>query len=228
LEWIYKKDNSVSQGADGAWIDLIDFSKVSRVKYILRDLQVGRIVTPVQKEVYGQEPIAVNVLNLGRDTLNEFNLAYIINNKFPVVEHFKTKLPPNSDSVKITFDKRADMDMSGIYDITVFGYDNDDDYLLNDTLMIRVENTEIEESSIIFPNPFRDQLILTINSKTDKKVRLDLIDLSGRRILTSEEVLVEGENQITLDTKQIGPSMYILNIHGSSFSKSFPLLKIKH
>ena len=26
MEWIYKKDNSVSQGADGAWIDLIDFS----------------------------------------------------------------------------------------------------------------------------------------------------------------------------------------------------------
>ena len=34
LEWSYKKDNSVSQGADGAWIDLIDFSGSVRVNYI--------------------------------------------------------------------------------------------------------------------------------------------------------------------------------------------------
>jgi hypothetical protein len=26
MEWIYKKDNSVSNGADAVWIDLIDFS----------------------------------------------------------------------------------------------------------------------------------------------------------------------------------------------------------
>ena len=228
LEWTYKKDNSVSQGADAAWIDLIDFSKTARVKYIQRDLEVGRIITPVQKEVYGQEPVTVNVLNPGRDTLDGFNLAYQINNRFPVVEHFKTKLVPYSDSTKIIFEKRADMDLSGVYNISVYGYDNGDDYLFNDTLMIRVENTEIEESVIIYPNPFTDQLILTINSKTGNKVRLNITDISGKRVLTSEEVLVEGENQITLNTAHLGPSMYILNIHGASYSKSFPLIKTKH
>jgi hypothetical protein len=228
MEWIYKKDNSVSQGADAAWIDLIDFSGVTRVQYIQRDIEVARIVSPVQKEVYGQEPITVNLLNLGNDTLDGFSLAYAINDRFPVVQHFKTKLPPYSDSVKVTFDKRADMDLSGVYNISVFGYDNNDDYLLNDTLMIRVENTEIEESVIIYPNPFVDQLILTINSKTENKVRLNITDISGKRVLTTEEVLTEGENQITLNTQHLGPSMYILNIFGTNFSRAFPLVKLKH
>ncbi len=220
MEWIYKKDNSVSQGADGAWIDLIDFSGTTRVQYIQRDIEVARIVSPIQKEIYGQEPVTVNVLNVGRDTLDGFSLAYSINDKFPVVEHFTTKLLPYSDSVKVTFERRADMDMSGVYNISVFGYDNNDDYLLNDTLMIRVENTEIEESVIIYPNPFEDQLILTINSKTEKKVRLNITDISGKRVLTREEVLTEGENQITLDTQHLGPSMYILNIFGIQLFES--------
>jgi hypothetical protein len=228
MEWVYKKDNSVSQGADGAWVDLIDFSGSTRVKYIQRDIEVARIVAPVQKEVYGQELVTVNLLNLGRDTLDGFSLAYSINDKFPVVQHFKTKLVPYGDSVKVTFDRRADMDMSGVYNISVFGYDNNDDYLLNDTLMIKVENTEIEESVIIYPNPFQDQLILTINSKTENKVRLNLTDISGKRVLSTEVVLIEGENQITLNTQHLGPSMYILNIFGTNFSKAFPLVKLKH
>ena len=76
MEWIYKKDNSVSVGADCAWIDLIDFSGSAQVNYIQRDIEVARIVSPVQKEVYGQELVSVQVLNIGSDTLNGFNLAY--------------------------------------------------------------------------------------------------------------------------------------------------------
>jgi hypothetical protein len=79
LEWTYKKDNSVSQGGDGAWIDLIEFSGSTVVDYISRDLEVARIESPVQKDVYGQEIVSVTVINAGRDTINGFTLAYSIN-----------------------------------------------------------------------------------------------------------------------------------------------------
>jgi hypothetical protein len=227
MEWIYRKDNSVSQGADGAWIDLIDFSGSVRANYIQRDIEVARIVAPVQKEVYGQEVVSVKVLNVGRDTLNGFNLAYSINNRVPVIQHFKTKLIPYQDSVTIDFDRRADMDMSGKYDISVFGYDNDDDYLLNDTLMISVENTEIEESVIIYPNPFTDQLNLTINSKVDRNVRIILTNVSGKQVFAANKELTEGENQFSINTYQLSPSLYILNIQGAQFSKAYPLVKLK-
>jgi hypothetical protein len=144
-----------------------------------------------------------------------------------VIQHFKTKLIPYQDSVTIDFDRRADMDMSGKYDISVFGYDNDDDYLLNDTLMISVENTEIEESVIIYPNPFTDQLNLTINSKVDRNVRIILTNVSGKQVFAANKELTEGENQFSINTYQLSPSLYILNIQGAQFSKAYPLVKLK-
>jgi hypothetical protein len=227
MEWIYKKDNSVSQGADGAWIDMIDFSESAIIKYIQKDLEVAKIVTPEQKDVYGKEPVTVKVLNVGRDTLNGFNLAYSINGKMPVVQNFENKLIPYQDSVTVTFDKRADLDLSGTYDILVFGHENEDDYLLNDTLMISIENTEIEESVNIFPNPFTDRLNIIINSKVYRDVSISLTNVSGKKVYTENTELVEGENEISVNTDHLSPALYILNISGAGLSRAYPLIKLK-
>ena len=80
MEWTYSKDQSVSNGADCAWIDFIDFAESSPVNYIEKDLQVARIVTPVQKDKFGKETVTVKVLNLGRDPISGFNMAYKVNN----------------------------------------------------------------------------------------------------------------------------------------------------
>lgn len=227
MEWIYKKDNSVSQGADAAWIDLIDFAGSVPVRYISRDLEVARIVAPVQKEIYGQEPVSVIILNPGRDTMDGFNLAYIINDKYPVIQHFNMALAPYQDSLKVTFDRRADMDMSGIYNISVFGYENSDDFLGNDTLNISLENTEIEETVNIYPNPFTDQLSLTINSRHYRKVLIRLANTSGRIVYSSYKDLVAGENQIIINTYKLSPAMYFLDISEASFTRAYPLIKLK-
>ncbi len=227
MEWIYKKDNSVSMFADCAFIDLIDFSVSASVKYIQRDIEVARIEAPVQKEVYGQEPVTVKLLNNGADTLKGYNLAYIINNRTPVVQRFDTELLPFGDSVTVTFERRADLDLNGKYNIQVYSLDNSDDYLLNDTLMISLENTEIEESARIFPSPFVDKLNIIINSKSANKFRFNLTDASGKQRMTIEKEITEGENYIILDTWHLGPSFYILNINGTNFSKSFRLIKVK-
>jgi len=227
LEWSFNKDNSVSQGADGAWIDLIDFSGSVKVDYIQKDIETARIVSPVQKEIYGQEVVSVKVLNTGRDTLNGFNLAYSINNRMPVVQHFDDILVPNQDSVTVDFERRADMDLSGIYNLTVFGYENSDDYLLNDTLIISIVNTEIEESVTIFPNPFNDHLNIIINSKSDKTIRVTISNVAGMQVYSADEPMTEGENQILINTFKLGPALYILNIHGGTFSKAYPLIKLR-
>jgi len=227
MEWIYKKDNSVSQGADGAWVDLIDFSGSARVNYIQKDLEVARIITPLQKEVYGQEAVSVKLLNVGTDTLNGFRLAYSINNKYPVIQNFKNKIAPYQDSVTVIFDKKADMDLGGIYEISVFGYENEDDYMLNDTLKVKVINAEIEESLTVFPNPFGEQLNVSVNSRIFRKARISLTNLAGKEVFAEERELAEGENQLTINTLNISPSMYILQITGSGFSKAIPLIKLK-
>ena len=226
LEWVYRKDNSVSQGADCALIDLIDFSSTVPVKYITKDIELRRIITPVQKEIYGMEPVTVTVKNFGIDTLKAFNLAYTINDRFPVSQYFKTKPMIYGDSVNVVFDRRADLDLNGIYDITAYSTD-DDDYLFNDTLTISLENTEIEESVNIFPNPFTSELNITINSKSNNNLRISLSDVSGKHRIYVEKEIVEGENYITLDTKQLSPALYILNIRGSTLSKAYSLIKVK-
>ncbi|HKK42544.1 MAG TPA: C25 family cysteine peptidase, partial [Bacteroidales bacterium] len=104
FEWIYSKDNSQSAGFDCAWLDMIDFAGSGSVNYIKNDLEVARIVSPVQKERFGYEVVTAKILNLGADTTNGFNLAYTINNQtLPVDEFFNLNLPPSGDSVTVTF-----------------------------------------------------------------------------------------------------------------------------
>jgi hypothetical protein len=54
MEWTYRKDQSVSQGNDCAWIDLIDFATGGGLNYIQKDLFVARISAPGKKERYGR------------------------------------------------------------------------------------------------------------------------------------------------------------------------------
>lgn len=227
LEWTYKKDNSVSQGADAAWIDLIDFSGASVVNYIKRDLEVARIISPLQKDVFGQEIVSVKVLNPGRDTINGFSLAYSVNNRQPVIQQFKDVILPFQDSVAVEFERRADLDLSGTYDIIVYGYDNTDDYLSNDTLSVSLVNTEVNESAMLFPNPFSDRLNIIINSKTDRAVRVSLTDASGKQVISTRESITAGENQITINTSQLSPGMYIVHINGPNAPRAYSLIKIK-
>ena len=160
MEWIYKKDNSVSQGSDCAWLDMIDFAQSNPVNYIQKDLQVARIVTPAVKDQYGQEPVSVNVMNLGKDTLSGFNLAYQINDQYPPVQqHFDNKVVPFGDSVLVTFNTRADLSKYGIYKIVTYGLDNNDDYLFNDTLKAKIENTRINETLGVYPKSLQRQVL---------------------------------------------------------------------
>ena len=225
MEWIYKKDNSVSQGADGAWIDLIDFSVSNPVRYIQRDIEVARIAAPVQKEIYGFEPVTVKVLNPGRDTINGFHLAYVINDNAPVRQYFNKQLIPYSDSLTVTFDRRADLDLNGIYNIVAYSYDNNDDYTGNDTLSIRIENTEIEESLNVFPNPFNEYFNIVMNSKYSGQIFITLSNLSGRRILNIIKETTAGENTFTIDGRHLSPALYILTISGKNYEKNISLIK---
>lgn len=227
MEWIYKKDNSVSQGADAAWIDLIDFSGSAGVNYIQKDLEVASIVTPYQKDKFGLETVSVKVLNVGTDTINGFNLAYSINNKYPVIQSFSNKIAPYQDSVTLTFDKKVDMHLNDIYEISVFSYDNEDDHRLNDTLRIKLVNAELEETVVVYPNPFDSHLDFTIYSKVPRRARISLTNLAGEKVFEEERELVSGENQHRIVTSNISPSLYILQITGKGFSKSLPLIKLK-
>ena len=226
MEWNYKKDNSVSQGSDCAWIDMIDFAQSSPVNYIQRDLQVARIVTPVKKDNYGQETITVNVLNPGKDVLNGFNLAYSINDHFPPEEqHFDNKVIPYGDSVTVSFTTKADLSKYGIYKIVTYGVDNNDDYFHNDTMSVSIENNKIIETLGVFPNPFSSYLTIYINSPVADILHISITNVAGVKFYEIEKDILSGKNSITINDFRLIPSLYYLNIRGATINKTIPVLK---
>jgi hypothetical protein len=228
MEWIYMKDNSVSDGSDCSWIDMIDFAQSSPVRYIQRDLQVARVIVPVNNEQYGLENITVKVLNVGKDTLNGFNLAYEINGYTqPVIQFFDNKVIPYGDSVTVSFKAKADLSKYGDYKIVTYGVDNNDDYLFNDTLTTNIENTKISEALSVFPNPFTDKLTITLNSLTADKIHISISNVSGVKLYDIEKDILTGNNSFTLSDLRLIPSIYYLNVQGTTFNNTIPIIKVK-
>ena len=241
MEWIYKKDQSVSSGSDCAWIDMIDFLKTSSVTYIKKDLKVAKITSPFQEEDISKEFVTVKVLNIGPDTIKGFNLGYTVNDDSPYGQYFPDTIIPFGDSVTVTFDAKADFSVFGDYEVKVFGSGNDDDYLPNDTLKIIVQNTDVNDTvgiedrwarsidqMVAYPNPFTEELRLKIDCEKDGMVNCSIINSSGMIIRNYLFELYPGENIFKIDGSGLIPSVYYLRIELNGFSKAIPIIKTNH
>jgi len=227
LEWIYKKDSNKEMGSDCAWIDMIDFATTGSVRYIRKDINTARIVSPVQKNKIGKELVTVKVLNAGSDTLKGFNLAYVINKNAPVRQFFPVTLVPFGDSVTVTFTTRADFSKYGIYGFTLYGTENSDDYPVNDTLKKSFEHTSIDEPLLVYPNPFTTELYISINSASNTTARITLTNQTGRKIYDLEKKLVKGMNTIVLNDRNMAVSVYYLKVQLPGIVKVVPVIKTR-
>jgi hypothetical protein len=225
FEWVYKKDQSVSGGSDCALIDLIDFSSTATVDYIAKDLVTAKVVSPVQKEDLGREIVTVKVLNMGPDTLKGFSMAYLVNKNIPVIEKFTETLIPFGDSVTVTFKTKANLSRYGIYNVSVYGTANNDDYIHNDTLAIKIENTDIDEPLVVFPNPFTDELNIVINTDSSGMARIRMLDLTGRTLIDEEHKIEWGENLINISGQVLNSAMYFIKIESPGIRKTIPVIK---
>ena len=227
LEWVYEKDMSLSAGGDYAMIDMIDFTLSGSVSYIKNDLIMGSIVSPFQKNNPGREPVTVKVINLGPNTISGFNLAYRIDNKPPVIQHFGNILPPSLDSVSVTFNTLANISRYGIYNIKVYSIDKDENPF-NDTLSVRIENSNLDEPLLVFPNPFTEELKLTINSKVEGTARITLFNLTGKKLIDFELPVTEGLSETVIRDQSLIPAVYYLRIAlPGGITKTLPVIRMK-
>jgi hypothetical protein len=226
MEWRYYKDNSQSSGSDCAWIDMIDFAESSPVRYIQKDLELAKIVSPVQKDRFGFETVTVKVLNLGAEVLKGFTLSYEVNQSYPVTEFFENELPPQGDSVTVSFKSRLDLSKYGVYSIKTYGTGNNDDYVNNDTLQVNIENTNILENLSVYPNPFTDQLTVFVNSDYADRLQISLTNITGVQLYNIGKDIIRGDNTIVISGLRLLPSLYYLNIRGTTINKTIPVIKI--
>lgn len=226
MEWVYVKDASVTSGLDQAMIDMIDFAKTSPVKYISKDILTARIISPVKKETMGSEPVIVKVINVAPDTIRGFNMAYSINDVTTVSQYFDQRLVP-FDSATVSFKTPADLSHYGIYNITAYSFNNNDDYLFNDTVRTNIIHTDVLEPLTVCPNPFIDELQVIINSDSASTAHITLTSTLGVPITDFEKPVSSGRNIITISNLKMEPSVYYLRIRFGGRNRTIPVVKIR-
>ncbi len=228
LEWTYSKDQSVSEGSDCAWIDFIDFAEGTAVSYIQKDLLVAGIVNPVQKDKLGKEIVSVKVINVGKDSINKFNLAYSINDpESPITQLFDNVKLCSGDSATVSFNTRADLSRYGVYNIVAYSYNNNEDYLLNDTIRISLENDKVQDFVSAYPNPFTDQITLFVQSDQDDILTITVINIAGTQFYETKTGIAGGTNNIVLSDLKLPPSVYYIRLKGSTMQATIPVVKLK-
>jgi hypothetical protein len=205
-------------------IDMIDFTSSSGISYIQKDISIARIVSPLKNEIPDKIPVSVKLLNLSPDTIKGFNLAYTINKGLPVNQHFNETLIPFSDSVIVTFSRPADLYNLGFNDIMVYGVDNDDDFLQNDTLMVI---TEINDPISVSPNPFTSELNIIIITDTASRAHISMISSLGQKVIDFERKLIQGSNLIQINDPGLSPSVYFLRIEFKDLRRIIKVIKQK-
>lgn len=227
LEWSYVKDRSQSSGYDCAWLDYIIFppDAFNRI-----DLKAGKIISPDTTRLMGNEIIIAEFINLGTDTLKQYHLAYTVNNGPPVIQTFNIPIVP-SDTVILSFSNRYDFSAGGTYILKVYGTDNNDCYLLNDTVTIIIIKTGVEvikkpelELKII-PNPFNEHFRINISTDYRESVTITLLNINGSKVWESKAELYSGENNLEISPDGIAPGIYTVLIRGKSFMRTVMVVK---
>jgi hypothetical protein len=226
LEWVYKKDVSITGGLDAAWIDQVSFPDIS---FLEADLKIDTVFPPLATEQLNSITVKGRVVNLGRTTLTSFPLAYRINDSEPVSETFFLKIDPG-DTVDVSFTKKCILLADHSYLIYILSQLPEDGYAGNDTAYTSFIRSDAgpdltEETVRLLPNPFRETFILEIDVTDADMADIELTDLTGRVVLRSSEGLVPGTNRITLDGSRLAGGAYILRVSMGSKSMTMKVVK---
>jgi PQQ-dependent dehydrogenase (s-GDH family) len=91
--------------------------------------------------------------------------------------------------------------------------DNDGGYTYSNVVVIDIPGSFITRISI-FPNPADKQATVLISSPEEQKVTWQLVDVTGRSVVTKDVVLKKGENRIVLDLNKLRTGTYFLQVKG--------------
>ena len=156
-------------------------------------------------------------------------MAYKVNNMGTLVtETFNKVIMPYSDSVTLSFSTRANLSKYGSYDIVSYAYDNNDDYLLNDTVRIYLENNQPDDSLSIYPNPFTDQFTISVKAAANDNLKIAVFNNTGTKFYEFERGVITGINTIVITDLYLSPSIYYIRIRGTTIDRTIPVVKLKN
>jgi hypothetical protein len=78
-----------------------------------------------------------------------------------------------------------------------------------------------------YPNPFSDHIYLQFESQTTERMRIELIDMKGVRMIDNYWNVKSGSNNYVLNTEVLKPGMYTLIIAGQNSFVRRQLIKVE-
>ncbi|PSL19882.1 T9SS type A sorting domain-containing protein [Dyadobacter jiangsuensis] len=90
---------------------------------------------------------------------------------------------------------------------------------------VEEETPEVAFSATTYPNPVNDQFSVNIEGAGGEKVRLQLLDISGRTILDKVVTAGSGTYQETISMAQKQAGMYLLRVSTATHTQSLKILK---
>ena len=85
-------------------------------------------------------------------------------------------------------------------------------------------SNELIKSAKIFPNPAANNLVMLVPSLRYAPASIELIDMTGRKVMSIVKELSHGDNLINIDVSKLPVGSYLLNIISDGSSASTKLL----
>jgi hypothetical protein len=181
-------------------------------------------------------PLPIMVLNFSGDNNGKTNkLSWSIANE-QNLDHFVLERSGNgqnfTDIAKIksrndleySYDDVVTADTSVVYYYRLKIVDIDGNFKYSDIVKITLRLKEV--LAFVNPNPFKDLLVVTVQSPSHDNGVFTLTDLNGRQLFRRNESLSPGSNVIYLNENgKLPGGTYILTIITSNKTTSFKLVK---
>ena len=77
-------------------------------------------------------------------------------------------------------------------------------------IQLRDNNSELDITNVV--NPFNGTLNFNVIIPANTEVSIELLDMAGRKVFSTEKLVYTGSNSLSLDTKSIAPGIYTLRV----------------
>ena len=171
-----------------------------------------------------QNPLPIELLYFNAVLLNnqmvsvEWTTVVELNNDFFTVERSSNGVDfeivatipgAGNSNVELNYSFLDDEPLKGVSYYRLEQTDYDGSYTYSPIAVINREDISLVT---MYPIPAVGSLTLLVHSSLETNMRVEIIDIIGRKVLKSEIALQEGGNEFFLDISDITSGMYLLNL----------------
>ena len=101
----------------------------------------------------------------------------------------------------------------------------DKDSKYNYSSIVAINITNLTTSVNVYPNPVKGEAVVSVTTGSDMKIKLQLIDNTGRVLINKNTILRSGVNNITVDLSNYSTGTYFIKLTGENINEIRKLQK---